>query len=396
MFALERWTKGPDQQTRSTYNNMRHVLRLASRLLTEDCSLDFFAHLTCGERKQDRSFNPPRTYIATTRYERTREARDEVRTLFRELGEVVSFVFAPRGYPIQAYGLTYAAKEETPFIKTIRPGDWPPIDRRYRTREYDGRCWPCVILSPDILHFFDQGYEQASPSMTYKIAFLAAVTIAHECVHAYDFWLGESNKEPYFNRGDKKAELGYAWELQTFGRIINPLWNQIQGCTLLLSILTEEYIYREDRQAALKKVADRTHISSRSQFRRLELDQAAWDRLDPRDIRGGEWFCESSSQSGMSYVCAVHAIPMAWIINWWQEDHWEKMRRDYRHRGTYEPPRLGKTFMLFYQRNSDGASVHYPLNPSIAADAYEIQCYEEFERGRDKHSLYDHRAGRIL
>ncbi|ORY05564.1 hypothetical protein BCR34DRAFT_604488 [Clohesyomyces aquaticus] len=70
-IKLDRWPRGYDQHTHRIFEHMRPALQLASLLLTEDCTLPWFHHVTWGYGLFDKQKDPTmqRFFIAATKKE---------------------------------------------------------------------------------------------------------------------------------------------------------------------------------------------------------------------------------------------------------------------------------------------------------------------------------------
>lgn len=320
MFGLERWLSGPGQISADFYVRLTPALRLASRLLMEDCILSWFCRLTFGKRRADKSVRPAREYLSPTKFQQTPEAFAEVRDKLRSLGEVITFMFAPRRYPLEHYGETYPTKEATSFFHAIRTLDWPRSNIQHLSKRHPQRLHPCVVLQRDFGRYLtSQNFDNSTGSLWYRTQFLFTITLLHEVAHAYSFWLFGEAPEPCWDERDDVAELGYSWEQETFGRIMKPLWNEILGCSVLLAFDLKPYSSQGERKRVLKGLIGSANLH----WKRVDRysDRSPWEELlDRQWYHGsGTWFCGHASKANHNFIATLHAIPVTWIASWFTE-----------------------------------------------------------------------------
>ncbi|KAF2441758.1 hypothetical protein P171DRAFT_78507 [Karstenula rhodostoma CBS 690.94] len=366
IFGIERWATGLNQLDELSYYRLRLALRLATLFLTEDCTLGWFAHYTFGRR----TTNSSGTYISSTEYSESREARDKVKKKIRALGKDLTLMLRPAiGEDDGSYGATYSSKRFLPFYHCFRESDWPDTA--------DDRCrHPVIVLHNDFFQYFSQNLQDANADVWIRTQFLFAATLVHEVCHAYSMWLEIDREEPLFRKEDKKAELGFSWETEVLGYICNPLFHDITGCEMLLSM--KAISYQDDRsQPAIVRKLIGNHPSH---F--LRMNPAHFqDLFKLQGYRGGSFYAGERFNSRRKWVIAIYALSLQWIACWFDQASWEARRYQWRHTGRYVPTPL-ESFVLVYQKKGDVVWVHYPLDPRMEEDVAWIPVAAERERQR--------------
>ncbi|KAF2202444.1 hypothetical protein GQ43DRAFT_348246, partial [Delitschia confertaspora ATCC 74209] len=356
-----RWATGPYQGTHHFYHRMIVPLRLASLMLTEDCALPWFTHLTYGHRKEDYFNGKPKVFVQPTKIEHTPYGRRKTKRKLRQLAHMIAFVWTPPGsldhdvMDARAYGITWPSKSHVPFSYNFRSHNWPTIDPKYRSGYWARRPKPVISLRQDFGQFFCKGYRTATPCERYRAWFMFASTIVHEVAHAYYTWLGRHStkhfyadgNEPHWSVEEKNAELGFSWESVTWGRVIDPWQGEILNCHALTSIQTREFRHPKDRDRELYSLIEKN--GTKLHKCPLPRGQAAW--IPSKTWRGNQWFCEDGGLANLNYICVIHAIPMNWVFQWFQVGSWEERRQEFKRSGKYAPPGLGPTFVLVYERD---------------------------------------------
>jgi len=359
----DRWAlSGPNQHTQSILPRIWPALQLASRWLMEDYPLIWFSQLTFGERSQRSS--TPGTYLTHTEYGRSAAAVAIVKANLTELGEVVTLVHAPRSSNDHAYGRTYVSRSRLPFLREFSGQDWPQIQDKYKAPTYK-HFRPCIVMNTCFQDFFRHGYATSSVTARYRVLFVFAVTLVHEVAHAYHFWLTGLGKEPLWDQWEKKAELGWSWERNVVGLVVEPLEDARTGnYRILFATQLEECRDLEHRDRVVARLIgprtiSPTKLNKDSKYRK-------WPLLQPDTFRGSELFLDKACDW---YIAAIHAIPMAWIVSWFEEATWARRKRGWVTQNRYNPPQLPDSFVVLYERRQDHARLMRPLLPDIAADA---------------------------
>ncbi|KAF2872356.1 hypothetical protein BDV95DRAFT_569569 [Massariosphaeria phaeospora] len=373
MFALDRWVKGHDQHTKDIYARMVPALRLASLLISEDCVLGWFHHLTLGRLREDRSSKPTRLVVTSTDAENSRSDQEETRDNLRRLGEIVSLMFVPSRHHDNkiVFGVTYT-KQRMPWFSQYHPNDWPPVPSKYKSGQYRHFGQPAIALTFDFQRFFLYQLPNASKEEAYRTMFLFAETLVHEVAHAYWLWIAQYTHrmkcldEPLWDSKEKDAELGFSWEANVLGRVINPVWPGVGSfakVVMLCAVRSAEYAHDRDRQRALKDVC--LHQKGLKLVRIYDWFPHG-TRVHPVEFRGDAWYCGDGSPADVNHVSVIEAIPLKWIVDWFSEAEWSERRRVWRQRGTYTPPPLVKSFWLIYERDVDGYdSLHMPEDQQL-------------------------------
>jgi hypothetical protein len=373
MFS-DRWASGPGQHTLEIFDAMRPALLLASRLLMEYYPLLWFCRLTFGRRQKMPASSD--TYLYPTEQMNTLASSEAVRNNLRELGEVITFMFAPRSYKSRAYGITYHAPEATAFYGEFSEDDWPSIMNRYRRASGYKRCRPCIVMNPCFQDFFLHPWTNLSISARYRVRFVFAITLVHEIAHAYGFWLHSEQREPLWGNWERNAELGFSWERHVIGRVINPVGNRNGGgFSTLFDFELQLHETRQQRHDAAKA------LFGLSNGRLTCLDSCGKPPsnvpiLNPSDLRGSELFLSGPCKQ---YTAAIRAIPMEFIVSWFQESEWIQWNQRWLSLNYYIPPSLVGACVIIYERNGDQAQVLRLLNPDFPNDAKILKKQPEEE-----------------
>ncbi|KAF2127139.1 hypothetical protein P153DRAFT_295461 [Dothidotthia symphoricarpi CBS 119687] len=368
-----RWVTGLDQDTSAIWHRLEPAFRLASRFLTEDYCLLWFSHLTFGERTY-RTSPSPGTWVQTTSYSVSAPAIAQVKVNLQELGEVITFMFSPRASTCEVYGVTYLHKSMMPWFKSYRPQDWPTTHEKYRSPRYR-HARPSISMNADFQKYFKNNYSTSILAEQYRAWFSFAATIVHEIGHAYEFWLhnAQYGDEPFCSRYDKNAELGFSWETSVIGRITNPMNNLIHdGIKQLFSIKVEEYTTSSERERAFRILNIYTGAPY-APINPTAHGQRAWPLLGPGQFRGKEFFFANDGREDVKFVARIQAIPLEWVVNWFQEAEWSNRRRLWERESCHTTPPIGESFTIMYERYGSGAQVQRQLNLNIAADAHIYQ-----------------------
>jgi hypothetical protein len=261
MFT-DRWVSGPNQHTPEILRRIKSGLQLASRLLMEDECLLWFYKLPYGEHYHS-SVLPGVNYIKD-RGKPTAAHLAQVRANLKELGEVITFMHAPRSSKAldAHFALTYFRKYAMPFMNEFQDSDWPSTSDYYRSPRYK-RFRPTVVLNRKFQSFFLKKRDKKHPSstMAYHVLFTFATMLVHEVAHAYWLWLNPNHTpEPLMDAREPFNELGYSWMRWHLGRVIMPYhltgnWD--------FTILMGEFTIVFERQGKRAKVWRLLHEESR-------------------------------------------------------------------------------------------------------------------------------------
>ncbi|KAH6414172.1 hypothetical protein HBI08_126620 [Parastagonospora nodorum] len=341
-----RWATGPNQYTSDVYSGLHPGLVLASRFLSEDWPLLWFTKLTFGRRCPSTT-KPGSTYLAATSSQTLAAEIAKVKANLAELGEVVTLMFAPRSCNEKAWVVTYNTKRAMRFHAEFSDTDRPRIKPEYSTDTYRRRHQrPWIAMNPFFMDYFRSRVTSCNPAETYRVHFLFAITLVHEITHA-------------------NAELGFSWEREVIGRVVQPMlgYQGIDGIrTLILSEL-REYTNSKDRMDAVIELQDATKLSKT--LTRYGAKRK-WPVLKTSDLRGSELFLENSSQK---YLGGIKCINMAWVSAWFQEDEWVRRRRDWDRRNMYWPPAVRDAFLVVYDQNGTTVQILRSLNVTSEGDA---------------------------
>ncbi|KAF2649871.1 hypothetical protein K491DRAFT_721300 [Lophiostoma macrostomum CBS 122681] len=368
IFREDRWMKGYGQHTDEIYKYMKGALRLASLFLTEDCMLPWFTHILYGANRISAlrsAENRKLIYLEVTKKERSRDAIQKTRDSFVALAECVTLMFIPSTYSRteSAYGITNERRKCWEWSKHFRDSDYPYISRKNKDLERDGFKNPEIAILGDFQDYYRFGRRQRTQSECYRMEFMFAVTIVHEVAHAH--WMFQRRQEymgqePHWNDYEPgRPELGFSWESVTLGRICNFLYHPREYGPLLS---TRTYMWPTQdvrkQQEIYQELYQGVPVEQIGFFQAHTPVHPGW--LPGHDWRGSEYLCTDPEAAGMSYLCIVHAIPMKWIASWFSEDEWVARRNWWNQTGRdrpgtlFEPPPLGPTFALVYERDMWG------------------------------------------
>ena len=172
--------------------------------------------------------------------------------------------------------------------------------------------------------------------------------------HSRIDYKGTRQKEPMWSRDDPLAELGWSWESVVLGRISKPLRDLVGNRSPLFS--SDTYVWPSHdskKHAAIDAIMNAT-TSPDQYVRRIPLDPSIarfFPHLNRHENYPFSW--DAPRTVNFNYVCITQAIPVRWIVNWFQEEFWADKRRDWQSRRFYEPPRLGPSWCLMLIRWDD-------------------------------------------
>jgi hypothetical protein len=368
MFT-DRWATGPGQYTPGMYNMLEPAFQLASRLLTEKFPLLWFCHLTFGERRSDRSG----TYILPTRYSTSADAIARVRDNIRTVGEQVTFMFHPPGYPTDsAMGITGSSKHDWPFSRDFR-NHWPPSAHRTSRKGY---ARPLITLNKEFRAYFRHHVASSSQDEHYRVLFLFAVTLVHEFAHAYEFWLTPDSNEPRWSKSDKDTELGWSWEATCIGYGLHHMMIREQPFMrnhYLYQLKVLEYKSASERERVLAQLAGSNRTDHA--FTRADASGkiARPPILEANNLPNSSLFFDDETNAA-NFIAAAQVVPMSWVVDWFLEGEWQRRAEIWRHRNMYLRPSLGNAFMILYERSGNRTSTLRPLYPVFPADKEILDC----------------------
>ncbi|KAL6703001.1 hypothetical protein ACN47E_010277 [Coniothyrium glycines] len=362
----DRWVHCRDHDIRQFYHRVKPALQLASRLLTEDYCLQWFSQLTFGERRR-KSYYSDDTYIVPTAYASSAQAVQQVRTNLDALYSTITLMISPRGTEEQAWGVTYLDRSMMPFSPEYLDMDFPPLDPR------SGHARPLIAMNRVFQEFFLFATDVSFQEHT-RALFMFASTLVHEIAHAYNFWLGHED-EPLWDIREQQAELGFSWETNVLGRVMNPLTSSARGPSsfrALCAVTIRSFCTPGEHVDYLQELKS----SHRTAFTTLDRHGRSreYPLLHTGDVRGGRLL---SSNDTTRNIAVIQHIPCQWLVNWFQDAWWFRMKTAWSRERAYFPPPLGEAFMLIYENNIHSARIHRPLNPAHPVDAeilYELQA----------------------
>jgi hypothetical protein len=358
-----RWVQGQGQHNADISQYIEPALRLASRFLTEKYPLLWFSHLTFGERRRSGSG----TYIVPTSYSLSADAIDKVRQNILNVGEVITLMFLPAGYREKgmggAYGITYKSKSDAAFHQDF---EWPRISRRAR----QGCAHPLVTISHDYQDFFRIDIRSATQDEVYRVLFSLATTLVHEFTHAYNLWLSPERDEPRWNKNEKAAELGWSWEHNVIGYGLHNF--KIPGARglrtpFLYQCRVMAYSSPGERQGAFQQLAGSNRNDSLFTMANASGRIIPPPVLDASTIRRSALLLENASRVH-SFVAAAQVVPMTWVVNWFQEEHWYHHNNYWRQQQMYVRPTLGNPFVVLYECDGCSTATYRPLYPAFSVD----------------------------
>jgi hypothetical protein len=361
MFT-EWWVIGPGQHTPELFHWLKPAFKLASRLLTEKFPLLWFCHLTFGDRRPSRSG----TYIVPNEYSTSADAIARVRDNIRVVGELVTLMFHPPGYPQEeAYGLTGPTKHGWPFSRDYR-NHWPAVRRKSRR----GHARPLIVIHNEFQTYFRRHASSSTQDEHYRVLLLFVITLVHEFAHAYEFWLSPERGEPRWSKWDKDAELRWSWEATCIGyglhylHVPEQLYMQNR---YLYQVNVLEYNSFSERERVLSQLAgsNRTdHVFTRADASGRIANPP---RLDANHIRDGNMFF-NNQMNVTNYIAAAQVVPMEWVVLWFREEEWQRRAEIWRRSNVFIRPSLGNAFMLLYERSGNRTSTLRPLYPAFPVD----------------------------
>jgi hypothetical protein len=359
IFHQLRWMRGYGQLPSQYYERITPSFRLASLMLTEDCMLPWWSRLCFGQRayvdKKDGS-DEKIVYIRSTKDEYSTHARREVKDLLTEMGNVITLMFTPQSYTKShqgsSWGTTCSRRRDWPCSHHFRDADYPHVPTNY-TRK--GKCTPAITVHAQFCDFFSsESCNTYSSAQALRIHYMFATILVHEAAHAFYMFIGKaSDGEPHWDKHEPKAELGYSWETNILGRVCNPLINMMLNSSPLMCVKTYTYdAWDQEQRDRIIKILLCEDAYSRMIPVPLELHTSKG--LPPLEWRGNQFSCGDLRAQNKNYLCVVYGVPMQWVANWFQEKEWERRKREWKTKGTYKPPELGKSFVLLYEGRVDG------------------------------------------
>lgn len=186
VFRLGRWMKGYGQHTEGFYQKMKPALKLASLMLTEECVLSWFNHLTFGHRRvgdMKDSSGRQFVYIEHSKEEDTGKARRETNDRLRDLGNVIVFMFVPAAYKKgenrTAWGATNSRRRDWEWSHEFRDRDYPGIPRRDLNLQKNGYRNLEVAMAASFQELFRNNFHGMTRSQRYRVEFMFAITLVH-------------------------------------------------------------------------------------------------------------------------------------------------------------------------------------------------------------------------
>jgi hypothetical protein len=358
----DRWLTGPGQHTSEIIYAIKPALKLASRLLTEEFPLRWFAHLTFGERRRKPT---GQVYIVPTPKSLSAEAIDEVKENIRNVGKLVTFMWDPHGRCCNdAHGLTLNAKEGLDSYREFQQSDWPPTHRPARP----GYARPLVVINRGFQDYF-LGNMQLSQDEEYRVLLMLAVTLVHEFTHAYNFWLSPDRHEPCWSISEKDSELGWSWEHMVMGYGLQPLSVPGGGYQnlFLLQFKVLEYRSMSERDRVMTQLTGSNRTDGMFTKVNASGRTAVPPVIDANEFRYSEWYL-GDDRRVHSYMAAAQVIPMNWVVSWFSEATWRERRAHWRQQNAYVRPSLGKAFTLLYERSGNHTGTFRPLYPAFPVD----------------------------
>jgi hypothetical protein len=347
----DRWaSSGPGQHWKEIKHRLKPALQLASLFLTQNHALLWFSHFTFGERRLN---SQGQRFIVNTAYSESPEVLSIVKANLRELGQVITFMFEPSGQHDKACGRTHHDRRKIDFIHKFRDSDFP---RALSSESKAARV--CIVMSRRFTKFYRKIHPvEASVREKYSAWIIFTGTLLHSIAHAYNYWLHGLVHEPLWDLNEKRAELGYSWESHIFGRVMDPLRINDEDFRFryLTSIRVEEYATRDIRE----KFAAGFTLGSTAVLTERDVNgkHRKWPRVDLHEVRGARL---SLSEGATAVIACIHAIPMRWIVNWFQQDVWEQWQINWAKYKRHMPPQLDDAFMVLYDQNPDRVRMWRP------------------------------------
>lgn len=223
------------------------------------------------------------------------------------------------------------------------------------------------------MDYFRSRVSFCTPAETYRVHILFAITLVHEIAHAYWFWLNERAPEPLWHEGERNPELGFSWEREVIGRVVQPMlgYQGMDGIRTLVSSELREYADSKERMDGIVGMQDATRLSKTLT---IHDRKRKWPVLKPSDLRGSELFLENPSGK---YIAGIKCIPMAWVSAWFQESEWVRRKGDWDRHNMYWPPALMDAFLVVYDKDGAKVQILRSLNVRSKADA---KTYKELQK----------------
>jgi hypothetical protein len=362
----DRWVPGLRQRMGEMYPRLKPALQLASLFLTMDYPLCWFSHLTFGERRLNAQ---GQVFVIHTPYSLSSDALSKVEANLQELGKVIILLFEPSGYEDGAWGRTYHDRNSIKFLHEFRDLDFPSsLSHQGKARRV------CIVMNRCFTKFYQKIYPQEA-SLTEKCRawIMFTNTLVHEITHAYYYWLHGPALEPLWDMVEKRAELGFSWEANIFGHVMDPIryiGDPDFRFRFLFSIQANEYATVAVREQLIAGLKGRHNAI----FTEMDVNGKVrkWPKVRIPEFRGARW---SLSEGATAVIAAIHTIPLPWIANWFQQDKWLHWNIAWGYRKKYMPPLLEDAFMVLYVQNDDGVQILLPLNPTFSQDANILRKY---------------------
>lgn len=204
---------------------------------------------------------------------------------------------------------------------------------------------------------------EASFQENIRALLMFANTLVHEVAHAYKFWLG-CMEEPRWNHKEKKAELGFSWERNVVGRIINPVTSTSASrgapqLGSLCTVSTEACRTQHEHSHRIAQLKRPHHAAFSNRDRHGQM--RTYPVLTVDGVRGSYLTTEGQT---VRITALVQHIPCQRVVNWFQDGWRTRMNAYRRQMRKYLPLSLGGAFMLIYANNLSSACVYRPLNRS--------------------------------
>ncbi|KAF2490040.1 hypothetical protein BU16DRAFT_567140 [Lophium mytilinum] len=358
MFAQDRWirtdaglsggAKGrPDYLH---YDRMLPALRLASKLITTKCLLPWWCHMYTG--------NPVINYATGVSYlrennaEHTRRAFDLAASALLRLSKNITIAFQP---PIReadfTYGRTWAERRIFPWYSSTHPTTWPDAEPVHNPRFPDRQFLPVVVLNYEYYLWMKNKFPEANMASKIRFWFILAVTLVHEIAHAAWFvsqplYYQRRFDEPFHQKGDPSAELGFSWEEWVFGHLIYPITGSAEKIRIdpagpLVANYVDAFPDGSETKHWQGKVRSIPGVTFEA--KKTTTKGQLWKALDlskPENVRDITW-----------------AVPTKWIAQWFQRSTWQKWDR--LRVGDWVPPPFGPSFVVNIEIVKNGRLTSY-------------------------------------
>jgi hypothetical protein len=224
--------------------------------------------------------------------------------------------------------MSYSNIDRLPFKNEFSEQDWPKFQTKHHPSVYN-RARPYIVLHSSFQDYFRYSYENGSITAAYRQQFTLTVTLLHEVAHAYSYWLGWP-KGMTWSIWEKKAELGNSWEYNVTGRVVQSLRHANAASYVLVDVRIEQFGTQEQRDRVASSLV-RNRIAEYTKVKRKETDRR-WPVLTPSGSQywGSELYLDQTCDQ---YIAVLNAIPISWIMAWFQEDQWTRWRKQWERRG---------------------------------------------------------------